>query len=273
MGIEDKLSETSGEDGAGRVQAPYESDASTAKAMHDPAPPAEFVEAAKLAPDHWLYLIDPAWSDEGPPPEWAVVGQWRSDARGEIVEWQDNEDYKPSPAAMGWPEPADELDAAIQLATTGYGPGDSVTQALARVEVAVLVTAGGGLVRAAAPDGTPVVLVYSSPKYLHNVGRLSFETMRIVDFRDRIPEGHSLCINSSGPVSMVMSTEGLDDVLAAVAGAPGDATVNVGTLDADVGVSEEVLRSLTMSQAPLAHASDVVGGIGETVTRNLRRMS
>lgn len=38
----------------------------TATAAVAPAPPEEFVEAAKLAPNHWLYLIDPAWSDDGP---------------------------------------------------------------------------------------------------------------------------------------------------------------------------------------------------------------
>ena len=56
-----------------------------------PEPPEEFVKAAKLAPNHWLYLTDPAWRGEGPPPDWAVVGQWRSDDDGEIVEWQDRE--------------------------------------------------------------------------------------------------------------------------------------------------------------------------------------
>ncbi|WP_432070251.1 type VII secretion system-associated protein [Streptomyces sp. AA1529] len=211
------MSETSGEARAATDPAATDPDGGVATDTIDPTPPEEFVEAAKLAPDHWLYLIDPTWSEEGPPPEWAVVGQWRSDAEGEIVEWQDNEDYRPSPSAMGWPEPADEVDAAIQLATTGYGPADDVTKALAKAEVAVLTTADGDPVRAAAPDGTPVVLVYSSPKYLHLAGRLSFETVRIPDFQDRIPEGHSLCINSSGPVSMVMTTDGLDDVLTAAA--------------------------------------------------------
>lgn len=214
------MSETSGEARAAIDPAEAAPDGGTATTTVDPAPPEEFIEAAKLAPDHWLYLIDPTWSDEGPPPEWAVVGQWRSDAEGEIVEWQDNEDYRPSPSAMGWPEPADDVDAAIQLATTGYGPADDVTKALAKAEVAVLVTADGDPVRAAAPDSTPVVLVYSSPKYLHLAGRLAFETTRVPEFLERIPEGHSLCINSSGPVSMVMTTDGLADVMKAAEEAP-----------------------------------------------------
>lgn len=212
------MSETSGV--ARAVTDPAEPAPDGAIATVDPAPPEEFIEAARLAPDHWLYLIDPTWADEGPPPEWAVVGQWRSDAEGEIVEWQDNEDYRPSPSAMDWPEPADEVDAAIQLATTGYGPADDVTKALAKAEVAVLVTADGTPVLASAPDSTPVVLVYSSPKYLHLAGRLAFETTRVPDFLDRIPEGHSMCINSSGPVSMVMTTDGLAGIMEAAQEAP-----------------------------------------------------
>lgn len=133
------------------------------RAPQDPVPPEEFVQAARLAPDHWLYLADPAWQGDGPPPEWAVVGQWRSDSEGEIVEWEDNEDYRPSPEAMGWPEPADDVDRAIQLATTGYGPVEDVTSALARTEVAVLVTADGEPVSASATDGTAVVPVFTSP--------------------------------------------------------------------------------------------------------------
>ncbi|WP_413796802.1 hypothetical protein [Streptomyces iranensis] len=32
-----------------------------------------------------------------------------------------------SPEALGWPEPEDDVDAAIQLATTRYGPAEDVT--------------------------------------------------------------------------------------------------------------------------------------------------
>ncbi|MGW2328213.1 type VII secretion system-associated protein [Streptomyces sp. NPDC001700] len=185
-----------------------------------PEPPEEFVKAAKLAPNHWLYLTDPAWRGEGPPPDWAVVGQWRSDDDGEIVEWQDNENYQPSPEALGWPEPEDDVDAAIQLATTGYGPAEDVTAALAKAEVAVLVTANGEPVSASAPDGTAVVPIFTSPRYLHAAGRLGFERVRVPAFLDRLPEGHNLCINSSAPVSMVMTTDGLADIMAAAAEAP-----------------------------------------------------
>ena len=59
--------------------------------------PAEIREAGRLAPDHWFAVTDPAWDGDGPPPEWALAGRWRSDGAGEIAEWQENEEYRPTP--------------------------------------------------------------------------------------------------------------------------------------------------------------------------------
>lgn len=268
-----------GPDAAGASAPPASDEAATA--MSDdavPEPPEEFVKAAKLAPNHWLYLTDPAWQGEGPPPDWAVVGQWRSDDDGEIVEWQDNENYRPSPEALGWPEPEDDVDAAIQLATTGYGPAEDVTAALAKAEVAVLVTADGEPVSASAPDGTPVVPVYTSPLYLHAAGRLGFERVQVPALLERLPEGHSLCINSSAAVSMVMTTDGLADVVAAAAelseetsaeepGAARTATVGTATTDAapdtaTVPDTSAVPTVSTASPASTAFAAEGAAGGG-----------
>ncbi|MDJ1134916.1 type VII secretion system-associated protein [Streptomyces iconiensis] len=205
-----------------------------------PEPPEEFVKAAKLAPNHWLYLTDPAWQGEGPPPDWAVAGQWRSDDAGEIVEWQDNENYQPSPEALGWPAPEDDVDAAIQLATTGYGPAEDVTHALAEAELAVLVTASGEPVSASVPDGTAVVPVFTSPSYLHAAGRLGFERMRAPELLARLPEGHSLCLNSSAPVSMVLTPDALADLVTATTAEPaGAASGLAGTAPELAGAAPE----------------------------------
>ncbi|MGO4754688.1 type VII secretion system-associated protein [Streptomyces sp. 2MCAF27] len=193
-----------------------------APATVDPAPPEEFVQAAKAAPNHWLYLTDPTWRGEAPPPEFAVVGQWRSDDNGEIVEWQANEDYVPSPGARGWPEPTDDVHRAGQLAPTGYGPADDVTAALAKAELAMLVTADGRPVSASAADGTAVVPIYTSARHLHKTGPLGFERVRIADVLDRIPEGHNVSVNSSAAVSMVLVTDKLVAALAAVESAPAE---------------------------------------------------
>jgi hypothetical protein len=179
-----------------------------------PPVPDDIREAARLAPDHWLGMVDPAWSGEGPPPEWAMVGQWRSDESGQVVEWQKNEDYRPSPAMLGWPEPVDPVDAAVQLAATGYGPGEEVTRALADAELAVLVRADGQPVTAATTEGTAVVPAFTSPPYLELAGPLAYEVMPVTVLVDRIPEEHLLYLNPTGPIPVVMEAESLRAAIA-----------------------------------------------------------
>jgi hypothetical protein len=189
---------------------------SQAATLADGAPPIpdEIREAARLAPDHWLGMLDPAWTGEGEPPEWATVGRWRSSPEGEVVEWQDNPDYRPSPRALGWPEPEDDVDQAVQLAATGYGPGEAVPEALADYEVAALTAPGGGLVSISTPEGTAAVPLYTSPVYLHTSGRFGFELMRVDgELLDQVPAGHLLYLNPSGPVSMTLEPDAVREVL------------------------------------------------------------
>jgi hypothetical protein len=181
-----------------------------------PPVPDHIREAARQAPDHWFGMIDPTWSGDGVPPEWAMVGQWRSDLDGEIVEWRDNEDYRPSPTALGWPEPTDPVDAAVQLAATGYGPPEDVTRTLATAEVAAFVAPGGGLLTAVAPDDeSPIVPVFTSPDHLHAAGRLSFRPMKVPELLDQLPEGHLIYLNASGPVSMTVESDVLREAVEA----------------------------------------------------------
>ncbi|MEV5750309.1 type VII secretion system-associated protein [Actinoallomurus sp. NPDC052308] len=220
-----------------------------------PPIPDSIREAARLAPDHWLGMVDPAWTGEGEPPSWAMLGQWRSSPEGEIVEWRDNADYRPSPTALGWPEPADDVDAAVQLAATGYGPGEAVPRALATMkEVAVLVTPDGDPLAATAPDGkTPVIPVFTSPVYLHAAGRLAFELMDLWELVDSLPEEHVLYLNPSAPVSMTVETGMLLEALEeAGADADGDQAADAGEVDdqdADVGPPE---RPATVGGGPAA---------------------
>ncbi|OON76208.1 type VII secretion system-associated protein [Streptomyces tsukubensis] len=192
-----------------------EGEGSAAAEDNMPQVPEEIREAAKLAPDHWLGMVDPTWQGEGPPPAWALVGQWRSSPEGEIVEWEENEEYQPSPKALGWPEPADPVDAAVQLAATGYGPGEDVTTALAEAEeVAVFLAADGSPLAAVAPDGeTPVVPVFTSPSYLHTSGRLAFALHPVHTLLKQLPEGHLIYLNPSAPVSMTVDTEALREAV------------------------------------------------------------
>ncbi|MFJ2261532.1 type VII secretion system-associated protein [Streptomyces sp. NPDC087844] len=171
--------------------------------------PDEIREAGRSVPDQWLDMVDPAWSGEGEPPKWASVGRWRTGLDGEIEEWQDNPEYRPSPRALGWPEPEDDVDKAIQLAATGYGPGEAVPRALADREVAVLASPGGGPLATVTPGGDPAVPLFTSLVHLHTAGRFGFELISAVELLDRLPEGHLLHLNPSAPVSMMLEPDAL----------------------------------------------------------------
>ncbi|MEV5679573.1 type VII secretion system-associated protein [Streptomyces sp. NPDC052179] len=187
-----------------------------------PPVPDDIRAAARTAPDHWFGTVDPAWRGDGEPPLWAVIGQWRSDADGEIVEWQRNADYRPSPGMLGWPEPADEVDAAMQLAATGYGPVENVALAVVSAELAVLVAPGGGAVSACTPDGDPVVPVFTSPVHLERAGALAHRVLSVSEAFALVPEGRDMYLNPTGPVALRLSAEDLSravDVLEAAAAA------------------------------------------------------
>nr|WP_244883717.1 type VII secretion system-associated protein [Streptomyces zhihengii] len=174
-----------------------------------PEPPADTVEAARLAPESWIGMVDPAWKGSGAPPEWAVVGWWRSGSSGKVEEWQENRAYKASPQALGFPEPTDPVDAAVQLASTGYGPAEDVHRRLAAAEVAVLIEFDGAPVLGTAPNNSPVLPVYTSPKHVEAAGRLQFDVRPVTDLVQQLPLGHQLYINPTGPVSMLVETEAL----------------------------------------------------------------
>ncbi|MFF3503121.1 type VII secretion system-associated protein [Streptomyces sp. NPDC003247] len=174
-----------------------------------PDAPRHVVEAAEEAPGHWFGLPDPAWTGEWPPPGWTVVGEWRADDTGQLVEWRHNPDYVPSPTARGWARPTDAVDDAVQRAAAGYGQDDEVPDLLAGAEVAVFVTPAGEPVTAVAPDGTPVVLAFTSEAHLTGAGRLTYEIHDVPDLAARLPEGHQLYLNASASVSMCVDPEAL----------------------------------------------------------------
>ncbi|WP_189306591.1 type VII secretion system-associated protein [Streptomyces albospinus] len=179
-----------------------------------PEPPPEVIEAARNAPDHWLAMVDLTWSGDGAPPLWALVGQWRSGPTGEIEEWRNNPEYRPSPQMLDWSDPTDPVDRALQLAATGYGPAQDVSDELARAEVSVLVTSTGTPLAAASPEGTPVIPVYTSAAYLESVGRLLYDRRPVAELVEQLPPGHALYLNPTGPVSMLVETEQLRTALA-----------------------------------------------------------
>ncbi|MFJ9031024.1 type VII secretion system-associated protein [Streptomyces sp. NPDC102274] len=178
-----------------------------------PELPDDVREMARLVPDHWLGVVDPTWRDGLEPPAWAIVGQWRSDSDGEVVEWADNPDYRPSPTMLGWSDPEDPLDAAVQLAATGYGPMEDVPRLLTRAQVAVLVDSADSPVVAAAPDGTAVIPVFSSQPHLDKVGALRYRLIAGSELPSQIPEGCHLYLNPAGPVAFTVDRDALLNAL------------------------------------------------------------
>ncbi|MFJ1746202.1 type VII secretion system-associated protein [Streptomyces sp. NPDC088116] len=175
-------------------------------------PPEDYVKAAKVAPNHWLSVIDRHWSgDEGEPtPAWATLGRWRSDENGEIVEWEVNTEYRPSPDAHGWAPPVGPVDAAVQLVATGYASEELFALMLADAEVAVCVDETGGLAVTEAEDGTEAVPVFSTSPELEEDKLPPHEVMFVPDLLDRLPEGKEvLFLSSSAPVGQLVTASAL----------------------------------------------------------------
>ncbi|MGA5798311.1 type VII secretion system-associated protein [Streptomyces cellulosae] len=133
--------------------------------------------AARQAPGHWIGVVDPAWTEERTPPEWAVLGEWRSDDDGDVGTFRANPAYRPSARALGWPEPTDPVDAAAQRAATGYGSVEDAVAALAAAEVTVVAGPDGTPLVAAGQDGEPVVLVFTSPAHAFMSSTLRHDTL------------------------------------------------------------------------------------------------
>ncbi|MEU5717325.1 type VII secretion system-associated protein [Streptomyces sp. NPDC020403] len=180
-----------------------------------PEPPPEVVDAARGLPGRWLSVPDAAWKGAGTPPDWAIPGRWRTDSTGTIVAWEDNEGYRPSPEALGWPRATDPVESAIQRAVTGYGPAGEVLRTLAAAQVAVLLGPDGEPAALRTAQGEPVVPVFTSPAYHRVVGTFAARLVPVADVVEGLPEGHSLYVNPTGPAGMVMETEALAEEIAA----------------------------------------------------------
>ncbi|WP_327234677.1 type VII secretion system-associated protein [Streptomyces sp. NBC_01317] len=175
-------------------------------------PPEDYVKAARVAPDHWLSVIDRHWNgdEDEPPPPWASLGRWRSDEAGEIVEWEANTEYRPSPDAYGWAPPISPVDAAVQLVATGYASEELFALMLADAEVAVCVDETGALSVTEAQDGTAAVPVFSTSPNLAEDKLPPHEVMSIPALLEKLPAGNEvLFLSSSAPVGQLVTATAL----------------------------------------------------------------
>ncbi|GAA3021128.1 type VII secretion system-associated protein [Kitasatospora sp. NPDC057738] len=169
----------------------------------DMAPvPERILAAARAAPGQWIGLVDPNWQGEGQPPDWAVIGRWRAGEDGSVEEFAPNAEYRPSPLAREWPAPTDPVDAAVQLAATGYGPGDDVYRALASARVAVLLDEFGTVGGFGLPDGEPAVVVFSARSWLEAAGSPGHAVVGPGTLLERLPPGLGIVVNPGAPAAM-----------------------------------------------------------------------
>lgn len=183
----------------------------------DSAAPAVDAEVRRLAaeePGEPIALVDPYWEGDGPAPAWAVVGTWQTGDDGSVTEFEYNEEYRPTPERRGWPEPTDPVDAVIQLAATGYRAPEDVFAALLTAEVAVLVAADGTPASLSTPDGSPAVVVFTSPEHLGPLASLGVAAVAVPDLLPLVPAGHLLYVNATGTVSTTATVEALRAALA-----------------------------------------------------------
>ncbi|WP_435863948.1 type VII secretion system-associated protein [Streptomyces spongiicola] len=166
--------------------------------------------AARAAPGHWIGVVDPEWTEEGPPPDWAVLGEWRSDASGGLEDFRPNPAYRPSARVLGWPEPTDPVDAAAQRAATGYGSVQEALAVLADANVTVLRAPDGGPLTAAGRDGAPVVPLFTSPWHRTMTGELLHEPVSVGELaRSLRGSGTLLLVNPGAAAPLLVPADGL----------------------------------------------------------------
>ncbi|WP_227025620.1 type VII secretion system-associated protein [Streptomyces tsukubensis] len=168
--------------------------------------------AARRAPGHWVGVVDPEWTAERTPPEWAVLGEWRSEEDGSVGEYRANPAYLPSARALGWPEPTDPVDEAAQRAATGYGTVAAALAALAEADVAVVRGPDGGPLTAAGRDGAPVVLLFTSPAHEFMSEALHHDTLPALELvRSLRGPGTMLLVNAGAAAPLLIPADSLLD--------------------------------------------------------------
>ncbi|MEV4561367.1 type VII secretion system-associated protein [Kitasatospora sp. NPDC049285] len=225
--------------------------------------------AAKHSPGQWVGLVDPTWHGDGPPPAWAVIGEWRADDEGELAEFRENEEYRASPMSHEWPAPTDPIDAAVQLSATGYGPPEDVMTAVRKGPLGVAVDDDGAIAVVELPDGEPAVLVYSSDAQVTAAGDPPYAAIGIEELAALLPEGYGIVLNSAAPVGMRLDPadflpEQEDEPAADPASAEQTGTEQTGTEQTGTEQAEEPAASAESAEETAA-GSDAPPGDVEAV--------
>jgi hypothetical protein len=184
----------------------------TGSVEKSPAITDDMRESALHNPNSWLYVIDPAFDPNSEVPPWGIVGAYPVDAYGEIESrFAANDTYRPSPRALGWPEPTTQLERMIQLAKAGHRAARDVPAAVLDATLLIYQSADGryaaeGLL--AFPDRYTDRLVVPACTSVDHVpsdwpGWRSVRGSDLVDALGECP----LAINADGPVSAIIPAE------------------------------------------------------------------
>ncbi|MFD7706108.1 type VII secretion system-associated protein [Streptomyces sp. NPDC059785] len=186
--------------------------ADAAEATDPPEIPQAVKDAARRAPGHWIGVVDPEWTEERTPPEWAVLGEWQSDDSGGVSEYRANPAYRPSARMLGWPEPTDPVDAAAQRAATGYGSVDDALAVLAEADVTMVRGPDGLPLMAAGRDGAPVVLVFTSAEHEFMSEALHHDRTSVRELsRSLSGSGTRLMVNAGAAAPLLVPADSLPD--------------------------------------------------------------
>lgn len=172
--------------------------------------------SARANPNSWLYVRDPAFTDSADAPQWAVIGAYPVDSTGEIEpRFAPNDTYRPSPRALGWPEPTTQLEWIIQLAKAGHHPAADLPASVLGASLLVYDPGDGtwnGTQLIVLPDIQSDRLVVPACTSADHVPSdwPGYAQMRGCDIVPLL-RGYPLAINPEGPVSAILPAELLTD--------------------------------------------------------------
>ncbi|WP_410656177.1 type VII secretion system-associated protein [Amycolatopsis sp. lyj-112] len=181
---------------------------------HKPKITEEMRANAKANPNSWLYVIDEAFDPNGPVPSWAVVGAYPVNGAGDIVEdFHPNDRYRPSPKALGFPDPRNELEQLLQLVRTNHRPVADLPRVF--LDSTLFVYALSPVQRTVIgfhnTDGQVLVPAYTAKALVPS----EWPHARAVLGRDMVPllAGHPVTINPHDRLTAIVPSEHLEKAL------------------------------------------------------------
>ncbi|WP_246361310.1 type VII secretion system-associated protein [Haloechinothrix aidingensis] len=160
---------------------------------------------ARANPNTWLNVIDEAFDPDDAVPSWAVVGSYPVDSDGEVGQtFHPNESYRPSPKALGYPEPQSELEELMQLVDAQHRSASELPPLVLRSTLYVYAMAPqqDHLTGFYDRTGRVVVPAYTSREMIP----ADWPGARMVTGRQLLPflAGHPLAINPHEAVTAVI---------------------------------------------------------------------